>query len=167
MFPTPVVPKSVSVVSIAGSYDAALAAGHALSTHGLKVTNERAGAVPANVSETLVNYRPGDVAQALDVMKYLSGAVMLQVDPSLAQGDIEVDLGSTVDVSAKAATPSTASTAAGAPTTAAPTTAAPTTRSPAARTSTTVAPATTVPTPGGNPVSKAADQEQPWDPRAC
>ena len=117
VFPTPVAPTSVSVVSIAGSYDAALAAGQALATHGLKVTNESAGEVPANVSETLVNYRPGDVAQALDVMKYLSGAVMLQVDPSLAQGDIEVDLGSTVDVSAKAPTPTTASTTAGAPTT--------------------------------------------------
>ena len=53
-------------------------------------------------------YHPGDVAQALDVMKYLSGAVMMQVDPSLAPGDIEVDLGSTVDVSAKAPTPTTA-----------------------------------------------------------
>ena len=139
VFPTPVAPRSVSVVSIAGSYDAALAAGRALATHGLKVTNESAGEVPANVSETLVNYRPGDVARALDVMKYLSGAVMLQVDPSLAQGDIEVDLGSTVDVSAKAATPTTrpddrpAAPTTAAPTTAAPTTAAPTTRSPAVR----------------------------------
>ena len=167
VFPTPVAPTSVSVVSIAGSYDAALAAGQALGARGLKVTNESAGEVPANVSETLVNYRPGDVAQALDVMKYLSGAVMLQVDPSLAQGNIEVDLGSTVDVSAKAATPTTASTTAAAPTTAAPTTAPPTTRSPTVRSSTTIAPATTVPTPNGNPVSNAADQEQPWDPRAC
>jgi hypothetical protein len=155
VFPTPVAPASVSVVSIAGSYDAAVAAGQALATHGLKVTGETAGQVPANVSETLVNYRPTDLAQALDVMKYLSGAVMLQVDPSLAQGDIEVDLGSTVDVSAKAPTQTTAPTAVA------------TTLSPAVRSSTTIASATTVPTPDGNPVSASADQEQPWDPRAC
>jgi hypothetical protein len=162
VFPNPVAPKSVSVVSIAGSYDAAVAAGQALATHGLKVTGETSGEVPANISETLVNYRPGDVAQALDVMKYLSGAVMLQVDPSLAQGSIEVDLGSTVNVSAKAVAPTTSSTSA-----AAPTTAAPTTRAPAVHASTTTAPATTVPTPDGNPVSASADQQQPWDPRAC
>lgn len=92
---------------------------------------------------------------------------MLQVDPSLAEGSIEVDLGSTVNVSAKAATPTTPSTSAVTPTASAPTTAAPTTRAPAVHSSTTIAPATTVPTPDGNPVSAAADQEQPWDPRAC
>jgi hypothetical protein len=167
VFPNPVTPTSVSVVSIAGSYDAAVAAGQALATHGLKVTGETSGEVPANISETLVNYRPGDVAQALDVMKYLTGAVMLQVDPSLAQGSIEVDLGSTVNVSAKAVAPTTPSTSAVSPAAAAPTTAAPTTRAPAVHSSTTIAPATTVPTPDGNPVSASADQEQPWDPRAC
>ena len=167
VFPNPVTPTSVSVVSIAGSYDAAVAAGQALATHGLKVTGETSGEVPANISETLVKYRPGDVAQALDVMKYLTGAVMLQVDPSLAQGSIEVDLGSTVNVSAKAVAPTTPSTSAVSPAAAAPTTAAPTTRAPAVHSSTTIAPATTVPTPDGNPVSASADQEQPWDPRAC
>ena len=121
-----------------------------------------------NVSETLVNYRPGDVAQALDVMKYLSGAVMLQVDPSLAQGDIEVDLGSTVDVSAKAPTPTTAPTTAARPDdAAAPTTAA---RRHGLRRS--AAAPRSPPPPRSrrrtvNPVSAAADQEQPWDPRAC
>jgi LCP family protein required for cell wall assembly len=166
VFPTPVAPASVSVVSIAGSYDAAVAAGQALATHGIKVTSETSGEVPANISETLVNYRPTDLAQALYVMKYLSGAVMLQVEPSLAQGDIQVDLGTTVAVSAKAAAPTTTPTNAASPTTAAPTTSA-TTRAPALHGTTTVAPATTVPTPDGNPVSAAADQEQPWDPRSC
>ena len=170
VFPTTVAPTSVSVVSIAGSYDAAVAAGQDLSSHGLKVTSETAGEVPANVSETLVNYRPGDIARALDVMRYLSGSVMLQLDPSLPKGSITVDLGTTVSVSAKAASPTTSSTGAATPTTRAPTTAAPTTaattRAPVHSTST-VAPATTVPTPDGNPVSASADQEQPWDPRAC
>jgi LCP family protein required for cell wall assembly len=166
VFPVPVVPTSVSVVSIAGSYDAAVAAGQALETHGLKVTNESSGEIPANVSETLVNYRPGNLAKALDVMKYLSGAVMLQLDPSLPQGEIQVDLGSTVDVSAKAPTTTSAPTTAATPTTAAPTTPA-TTRAPAVRSSTTVASTTTVPTPDGNPVSASADEDRPWDPRSC
>ena len=161
VFPTAIAPTSVSVVSIAGSYDAAVAAGQALSSHGLKVTSETAGEVPANVSETLVNYRPGDIARALDVMKYLSGSVMLQLDPSLPKGSITVDLGTTVSVSAKAASPSSTSTG-----TATPTTHTPTTRAPV-HSSSTVAPATTVPTPDGNPVSASSDQEQPWDPRAC
>jgi hypothetical protein len=94
---------------------------------------------------------------------------MLQLDPSLAEGSIEVDLGTTVAVSAKAVAPSTPVTVAATPTAHAPTTPAPTTGAPvpAVHASTTVAPATTVPTPDGNPVSASADQEQPWDPRAC
>ena len=44
--PTPVAPKSVSVVSITGSYDAAVAAGQALATHGLKVSGETTGDGP-------------------------------------------------------------------------------------------------------------------------
>jgi LCP family protein required for cell wall assembly len=172
VFPAVVAPTSVSVVSITGSYDAALAAGQALQRHGLKVTNESAGDVPSEISETLVNYRPGDTAQALDVMKYLSGSVMLQVDPSLAPGAIEVDLGSTVNVSAAQASAraaSTTSTNASTTATSAPTTTAPTTTAAVAQ-STTTAPApvtTTVPTPDGQPVSSSADQQQPWDPRAC
>ena len=39
---------------------------------------------PSDTSETLVLYHPGQVALALDVMKYLSGAVMMQVTPSIA-----------------------------------------------------------------------------------
>ncbi len=80
--PKPVAPKSVSVVSITGSYDAALAAGQALASRGPQSERARPPEpCPSNVSETLVLYHPRTVAQALDVMKYLSGAVMMQVDP--------------------------------------------------------------------------------------
>ena len=76
--PTPVAPKAVGVVSITGSYQAALDAGRSLASDGLKVTSESSGSVPADTSETLVLYHPGQVALALDVMKYLSGAVMMR-----------------------------------------------------------------------------------------
>jgi hypothetical protein len=175
--PQPVVPKSVSVVSITGSYDAAVAAGQALATHGLKISGETTGTVPSEVSETLVLYHPQEIADALDVMKYLSGAVMMQVSPSVAPGTVEVDLGSTVDVAAKAVPTTTTmgtttTTAATTTTTIATTTtgtSTSTTTSGATATSTTT-PAgttTTVPTPNGQPVSASADQQEPWDPRAC
>ena len=54
--PQAVAPKSVSVVSITGSYDAAVAAGQALASHGLKISGETTGTVPSDVSETLVLY---------------------------------------------------------------------------------------------------------------
>ena len=171
-FPSPVKPKSVSVVSLTGSSDAADAAGQALASEGLKVTGATVGSVPASTSETLVLYHSGDVAQALYVMKYLSGAVMMEQSSSLQAGTIEVDLGSTVDIAAKviATTTTTAPGATTAPT-AATTTLAPTTTAPGAAgtTSTTRSrpTTTTVPTPGGSAPSSSADQEQPWDPRAC
>ena len=153
--PTPVAPKAVGVVSITGSYQAALDAGRSLASDGLKVTSESSGSVPADTSETLVLYHPGQVALALDVMKYLSGAVMMRVAPSIVPGTIQVNLGSTVNV-----TTTHSPTATSAPTTSTPTT-----------TKTTTAPkhsvATTVPTPGGLTPSSANDQQEPWDPRSC
>jgi LCP family protein required for cell wall assembly len=149
--PTPVAPKAVGVVSITGSYQAALDAGRSLASDGLKVTSESSGSVPADTSETLVLYHPGQVALALDVMKYLSGAVMMRIAPSIVPGTIQVNLGSTVNV-----TTTHAPTATSAPTTSAPTTTAPK-----------HAVATTVPTPGGLTPSSANDQQEPWDPRSC
>ena len=165
--PKPVVPKSVSVVSITGSYDAAVAAGQALATHGLKISGETTGTVPSDVSETLVLYHPQEIADALDVMKYLSGAVMMQVSPSVAPGTVEVDLGSTVAVAAKAV-PTTTTTGATTTTAATTTTTVATTTTGTSTTTTTpVGTTTTVPTPNGQPVSSSSDQQEPWDPRAC
>jgi LCP family protein required for cell wall assembly len=173
--PKPVAPKSVSVVSITGSYDAAVAAGQALASRGLKVSSETTGTVPSAIAE------------ALYVMKYLSGAVMMQVSPSVAPGTVEVDLGSTVNVAAKPVPPTTttgATTTTGTTTTVATTTTATTlattttgsttsgssTTAGGAHATSTTLPAgttTTVPTPNGQPVSASSDNEEPWDPRAC
>ncbi len=168
----PVAPKAVQVVSITGSYDAALAAGQQLARAGLHVVSESAGPVPASESVTLVGYHPGQQAQALYVMRYLSGAVMMQLDPALPAGTVQVQLGSTVAVNGpnggapKATTssvPATATTASGTSTSASGTS-----TTSASRSSPSVAPTTTtVPTPGGASPSPAADLQQPWDPRAC
>ncbi|MGH9107439.1 MAG: LCP family protein [Acidimicrobiales bacterium] len=168
--PAPVRPKAVRIVSLTGSYDAAVSAGHALGSDGLDVTGETAGTVPASTTVTFVGYHHGDAAQALYVMKYLSGAVMLHQEASVPLGTVQVELGSSVVVASRPAPGHRTTGAAGAgaksSTTAAPATSAPAPRagagSPHHR-----APATTVPTPGGYAPSPAADQVQPWDPRAC
>ena len=177
--PPPAPPKSVSVVSITGSDSAAVSAGQALAADGLKVSGESAGSVPAYTSETLVLYHPGQTAYALDVMKYLSGAVMMQVGTSVAPGTVEVDLGSSVSVAhpppatkTGAATPSTSATtrATSVPsTTHALGTTSRSSAHPAAGTpkAHTVPTTTSVPTPGGLTPSAAGDQQEPWDPRAC
>ena len=70
--PTPTKPSAVEVVSITGSYDAAVLAGHELAQAGFRVTSESAGSVPASTSETLVLYDQGQQSKALDVMKHLA-----------------------------------------------------------------------------------------------
>jgi LCP family protein required for cell wall assembly len=164
-FPTPVPPKSVSVVSLTGSTEAAASAGEALASDGLKVVGETAGSVPASTTVTWVDYRAGDLARALYVMKFLKGAVMLQRSTTVAPGTVQVELGSTVTVASKpaASTPTSTSASPGSSST---TTSAPE----APRTATSRAAAsstTTVPTPGGIAPSAAGDVEEPWDPRAC
>ncbi|HTW06869.1 MAG TPA: LCP family protein, partial [Acidimicrobiales bacterium] len=194
-FPKAKRPKAVTVVSLAGNYYSAEQAGQSLASHGLNVTSETAGEVPASATETFVDYRPGDMAQALYVMKFMSGAVMMEQDTSLSPGTVEVDLGTVVQVSTKPTTTTTASTTTSTPSA---TTSTPSATTTAAGTTTTVAsttttatsttssgasttttgtghtplaqPAgttTTVPTPDGAVVNSSADQLEPWDPRAC
>ncbi len=175
--PAAAAPTAVSVVSITGSYDAALSASQVLASHGLKVTSESAGTVPSDTSETLVRYHPGETAQALDVMKYLSGAVMMQANASTAVGKVEVDLGSSVAVAPAPAKPkpttassATATTAAGtatSATTVASSTGKASTASSRATHTTHAVVTTTVPTPDGYQPSASADQQEPWDPRSC
>lgn len=155
--PTPVAPKAVSIVSIAGSQQAAASAGQSLTSDGLHVTSESAGTVPAGTTETYVLYHEGQQAEALDVMKYLSGPVMMQLSTSVPAGTVQVQLGSVVKVASKPA-PTTSTSRSS-------TSAAPTTASKAHVHL--AAPTTTVPTPGGIAPSSATGVDEPWDPRAC
>jgi LCP family protein required for cell wall assembly len=176
-FPKAVAPKSVSVVSLAGDYYSAQEAGQALSSHGLHVTSETGGEVPASTTGTFVVYPSGGLSHALYVMKYLSGAVMLEESSSVPAGTVEVDLGTVTNVSAKPTTTTAATTTTGeAATTGEATTTLPATTTTSAAPTTTAArtplahPAattTTVPTPDGMVVNSSADQTEPWDPRAC
>jgi LCP family protein required for cell wall assembly len=147
--PAPVAPTGVQVDNITYTNGLAASTATALTTAGLHVIGVTSGTVPADTTETLVHYYPGQVGQALAVMSHLSGAVMLQSDPTVAPGTVVLDVGSTVAVITAAARPATtpATSSAGAP--------APSTTT------------TTVPSPQGQTPSSASDVLQAWDPRPC
>jgi LCP family protein required for cell wall assembly len=142
--PAPVAPTSVQVENITSTSHLAATSAAALSADGLHIAGIGDAQVPATTSETLVQYPPGGLAQALAVTQKLAGAVMLDPNSSLPLGTITVEVGSTVAVVAPASPSTTlASPASGGPALVA------------------------VPTPGGQTPSPAADQLQPWDPRPC
>jgi LCP family protein required for cell wall assembly len=180
--PTPVPPGSVKVVSITDSSEAADLAGQQLSSDGLNVASETAADPPSSTSETFVLYHGGETneapyrAQALYVMKYLSGAVMMEQSSSVPAGTIEVELGSAVTVPKSGAASPAGSATTGSTATAATTAGSTTAGSKAAgrKAATTKSriagprPASkTAVTSGAKAPSSAKDQEEPWDPRAC
>ena len=144
--PTPVKPTAVEVFNDVGSANLAAQTGSALQALGFDVTAETDGTIPGDVSETVVQYSPGQLAEGLSVFEQLSGAVVLQSDASIPPGTVDVQAGTTLSVDTPTATP-----APSAPTAAGPTTAAP----------------TTVPTPGGQAPSPSTDQTSPYDPQPC
>jgi hypothetical protein len=87
----------------------------------------------------------------LGVSHDLTGAVMLEPNPTIPTGTVDVQVGSTVAVANQPSGPNTPGAAPASGSTA-----------PA-----TAAVATTVPTPGGQAPSGAADQVLAYDPRAC
>ncbi|MGH9122698.1 MAG: LCP family protein, partial [Acidimicrobiales bacterium] len=177
--PTPQRPSGVTVVNISGTYSALQPAYSGLSAQGFTLTGESTGSDPGSPTETWVNYYPSQngVSYALDVMQTLSGAVMLQPDSSLAQGTVEVDVGSLLAVPGLAANsaPPPASPNSSSSTTSSTSTSTTiggsirtgvsgnTTSTSSSTTSTSVG----VPTPPGQTPSASADQLTPYDPRAC
>jgi LCP family protein required for cell wall assembly len=155
--PAPTAPAVVDVYNLAGSYNLATDTANALHADGLNATVGGDKEVPGSPTETLIYYPPASLAQALDVLGHLSGAVMLQADSALPAGTIEVDAGSLLSIT-NAATPTTSV----APTT----TTSGASSSPASTAPATTA-TTTVPTPDGEKPSSSSDQLQPWDPIAC
>lgn len=145
-------PSSIAVVvrniSSVGHEAAATAAG--LEQLGFRVTNGGQGTVPADAVETMIHYNPGTkgLADAETVLQSLAGSVMMQSDPGVPAGVVDVDTGTSVTVLNPAAVPSGGTTGP----------------------SSSAGPATTttlVSTPGGQPVSSATDKLSPWDPVAC
>jgi LCP family protein required for cell wall assembly len=144
--PSLAIPSSTSVqlVNISGTFRKAATVASGLTALGYQVTGSTTGSVPAATTETIINYHPGSVGQALGLLDHLAGAVTVHPDPTLADGTITLDVGSVVTVTG----PSTAPPA-GSPTTIVPTT------------------STTIPTALHQTPSAAQDQPQPFDPTAC
>ena len=139
--PAPKAPGVVNVYNLAGGYNLAATTTTALAADGLPAKVAGDVQTPATATETFVQYPPGGLAQAMYVMKYLSGAVMLDPDSSLPVGTVDVEAGSLLSIDRPANHATTV----------------------AATTTTT----TSVPTPFGEKPSSSADQLQPWDPRSC
>ncbi|MHB1930315.1 MAG: LCP family protein [Acidimicrobiales bacterium] len=151
VFAGAVKPSRVVVDDATGTGTAAVTAA-ALTRDGLPVTSTGTVPVQSSLSETLVRYHPGQVAQGVYVEQRLGGAVVLQSDASVRPGSVVVDVGSDVVVTGAGAVGSatTATTA----TSAAPTTAPSTVPAGA-------------PAPAGTFSSPARDALTPWDPRPC
>jgi hypothetical protein len=116
-----------------------------LAADGFKVTSRSYASSPAQPSETVVHYQPGDLPAADRVMDALTGAAILSADPQVPASTVVVDVGSVVAASAGAAA---VSSVAGSPTTGGP--------APAA-----------VPTPDGAQITPSAAPLDFFDPRGC
>lgn len=164
--PTPAAPTTVEVYNLAGSYNLATDTAAALKAVGFHAVTGGDKPEPGSPTETLLLYPPTGLPQALDVLGHLAGAVMLQPDPALPAGTVEVDAGSLLSVTG-APRPGTARPAPGPSSTVSATAAAAGTAATTSPTTTATTPVTTVPTPEGQKPSSSSDQPQPWDPVAC
>ena len=146
LFPQPVDPTAVQVYDIAGTPGLAASTGAALQAYGLHVTTEADATSPASVTETIVEYHPGQLAEGFAVFRHLSGAVVLDAVPSVPAGTVELLAGSTfrVDGSGSASAPATSTSPTSTP-----------------------AGSSAVPTPGGQAPSRAANRLTAYDPRPC
>ncbi len=144
--PAPSPPQVVAVNNLAGTPDLAGRTVAALTSAGLPATVGTNLPVPAPITETLIRYNANSLSQALAVKDHLNGALMLDPDPSLPRGQVDIDAGSTFSVDASPAAGPAASPA-----------------SPA----TPSRPPTVGPTPGGQQPSSATDHLTPWDPIPC
>ncbi|MBV9660017.1 MAG: LCP family protein, partial [Acidimicrobiales bacterium] len=147
--PAPAAPTVVKVFNLAGTYNLAANTAASLNADGVKATVGGDSPVPGTPTETLVQYTPASLAQAVAVARHLAGAVMLQTDSSLPAGTINLQAGSLLSVTPPGAATTPAATAAPANSAAPPTTAA------------------AAPTFNGQKPSASTDQIQPWDPTAC
>jgi hypothetical protein len=67
--------------------------------------------VPATTVETVLRYHPGSIADAKTVMASLNGSIIMQPDPAVAAGTVNLDAGTTLTVNAAPATPCSGSLA--------------------------------------------------------
>jgi LCP family protein required for cell wall assembly len=148
---------TVRLVNISGSTRKATTIASQLAGLGYAVSGTTAGSVPAITTESVIRYHPGSVNQALGLLQHLSGAVIINADPAVADGNLTLDVGSAVAVTVPPSPPVEGAASPAAPNA---TTPAPNAATPAPTT-------TTIPTAGGQPPSSSTDQAQPFDPTAC
>lgn len=140
-------PHQVVVVDGTGAGSApAQVVTSALSRDGLPVGTPGVATVEASTTETLVQYHPGQEAMALDVMKELHGAVMLDSVAAVPAGRVVVDLGTAVSAVGELASSNSSST------------------TPSSSASSTT---TTVPAPSGVYKGHAHNDLTQFDPRPC
>lgn len=158
--PTPVQPRAVEVYDAANTPGLAARTGAALRADGFHVSLEAEGRDPGSVSETVVQYHPGQVPMGFAVLEKLNGAVVMQASKSVPAGTVIVQAGTTFSVQSPT-TPTTPTTGTTAPASSTSSTAA------GGGTPTSTTTTTTVPTPGGQVPTSAQDQVTPYDPRPC
>ncbi len=146
-FPPAATPTAVRVDNLTSTYHLAATTAAGLVADGMPATVGSSLRVPASQTETLVDYPPGGLAQALTVESHLAGAAVLQLDPTVPPGTVTVEAGSVLSTTPPASPASPTTTQPG-----------------AAPTSTTQV---TVPTPGGQTPSPSTAYMATWEPRAC
>ena len=151
-------PASVDVVDRSGRGSGQKVA-DGLSGAGFTVGSVTREPVQASPSETVVRYHPGEAASATAVLSSLAGAALVHDDAQVPAGTVEVDVGSVVKVLPAASASPSPTTPSGAPSGASASAGATTGASPTTTTS--------VPTPGGQPVTPSVTPLQPFDPRSC
>ena len=139
---------AVRTVNISGSRRKAAAIATSLSSLGYQVTAPVTGPVPSATTESVIVYHPGSIAQAIGLLGHLDGAIVLQPDPTVADGNLTLDVGSVLGVATPSATPAPAVN-----------------QAPSAAMAATTS--STIPTALRRPPSSAQDQPQPFDPTAC
>ena len=135
----------LQIVNISGRARRAATIAAQMTALGYRVTDTSTAPSPSLTTETLIRYHPGSVTQGLGVLGHLTGSVMMEPDPAVADGTVVIDVGSAVGVVPPAA-PAPVAT----PTT-------------APRTPTTAK----LPTAGSQGPSSSVDQPQPFDPVPC
>ena len=137
-------PSAVEVVDRSG-IGAGSRVADALAADGFNVTSRSSAYAPAQPSETVVHYQPGNLPAAERVMDALSGAAIMTADLQVPPSTIVIDVGSVV--AASSGLPAVSPTP-GSPTTIA--------SAPAA-----------VPTPDGAAITPSAAPLDFFDPRGC
>ena len=141
--PAPDFVPSIDLQDISGVAGNAQKVARQLQQLGFTITSRVQKAAPAQPTETVVRYHPGELTQAQGVLAALGGAAVLYPDTTVPAGHVLLQAGSLLNVADTAAPGPTATAA-----------------SPSS-------PAPPVPTPGSRAITPSVFPPQPYDPTAC